>query len=108
MKLEIKQGNLFQISTGILLFNSHYSHNHSKRQNIINSNNKKNKLEEDNFLDARKNKSLKNPWAKVIENIELKESNYSGSKDVNRMRDILLRRKHDYDKGNAKEFKMSN
>ena len=44
---------------------------------------------------------------KVIENIELKESSYQGTKDVIRMRDIILRRKQDYDTG-AKEFTFKN
>lgn len=37
----------------------------------------------------------KNPWEKVVENIELKESDYKGSKDVARMRSVILTRKSD-------------
>jgi len=49
---------------------------------------------------------LKNPWMKVIENIELKEADYKGTKDIFRMREIIITRKNDYDKGaNELEFK---
>ncbi len=39
-----------------------------------------------------------NSWNKVMSLIEIKESNYKGSKDVNRMRSIIISRKHDWDK----------
>jgi len=37
-----------------------------------------------------------NPWDKVVENIQLKESDYKGSKDVSRMRSVILTRKGDF------------
>ena len=37
----------------------------------------------------------KNPWERVCENIDLKESDYKGSKDVSRMRNVILVRKSD-------------
>ena len=38
----------------------------------------------------------KNPWEKVVENIEIKESDYKGTKDVSRMRTVILNRKGDF------------
>lgn len=38
----------------------------------------------------------KNPWEKVVENIEIKESEYKGSKDISRMRNVILNRKNDF------------
>ena len=37
----------------------------------------------------------KNPWEKVLANIESKESAQSGSKDITRMRQVILGRKDD-------------
>ena len=41
-----------------------------------------------------------NPWKNVISLVELKESNYKGTKDVNRMRQVMINRKSDFDKKN--------
>ena len=38
----------------------------------------------------------KNPWEKVVENIELKDSEYKGTKDVTRMKNVILTRKNDF------------
>jgi hypothetical protein len=56
-----------------------------------------NKTNEEEFLQMRKDmkEGKKNPWEKVVENIELKESDYKGSKDVTRMRSVILTRKSD-------------
>ena len=37
-----------------------------------------------------------NPWDKVIENIQLKESDYKGTKDISRMKSVILQRKSDF------------
>jgi hypothetical protein len=37
----------------------------------------------------------KNPWERVVENIEIRESDYKGTKDVSRMRSVILTRKGD-------------
>lgn len=37
----------------------------------------------------------KNPWENVVDNISVKESDYKGSKDVTRMRNVILNRKND-------------
>ena len=52
-------------------------------------------------LDDKNNRNLikdgkKNPWEKVVENIEIKESDYKGTKDVSRMRTVILNRKGDF------------
>jgi hypothetical protein len=38
----------------------------------------------------------KNPRARVVENIEIRESDYKGTKDVSRMRTVILNRKGDF------------
>jgi hypothetical protein len=40
----------------------------------------------------------KNPWDRVLGNIESKESATSGSKDITRMRQVILGRKSDVKK----------
>ena len=37
----------------------------------------------------------RNPWEKVIENISMKPSEYKGTKDVTRMREVIIGRKND-------------
>ena len=37
----------------------------------------------------------KNPWEIVTDNITLKESEYKGTKDVSRMRNVIVARKND-------------
>ena len=37
----------------------------------------------------------KNPWEYVVQNIELKDSNYKGSKDITRMKEVIIERKND-------------
>jgi hypothetical protein len=37
----------------------------------------------------------KNPWEKVVENVDIKETDYKGTKDVSRMRNVILVRKSD-------------
>ena len=53
-----------------------------------------------NEQDALNNKQLvkegkKNPWEIVTDNITVKESEYKGTKDVSRMRNVILARKND-------------
>jgi hypothetical protein len=51
---------------------------------------------------ARKSKSpqdkSRNPWEKVLSNVEAKESATSGTKDITRMRQVILGRKTDIKK----------
>jgi hypothetical protein len=37
-----------------------------------------------------------NPWDKVAQHIEVRESEYKGTKDVSRMRTVILTRKNDF------------
>jgi hypothetical protein len=56
-----------------------------------------NKQNEIDFLQNRQavKEGKKNPWERVVENIEIKESDYKGTKDVSRMRNVILVRKGD-------------
>ncbi len=56
--------------------------------------NKQNEIE---FLQNRQavKDGKKNPWERVVENIEIKESDYKGTKDISRMRSVILVRKGD-------------
>ena len=54
------------------------------------------KNEEDNLANRKLIKEgKKNPWENVVENITVKESEYKGSKDVSRMRNVILAHKND-------------
>ena len=54
------------------------------------------KNEEDNLANRKLIKEgKKNPWENVVENITVKESEYKGTKDVSRMRNVILARKND-------------
>jgi hypothetical protein len=71
---------------------------------MIKTNQSKNKSLEETFLNQKfeeKSKDI-NPWKKVIRNIDLRQSDYKGSKDVGRMREVILGRKNDYYKDNKK------
>ena len=64
---------------------------------------KKNREAQKTMLEGRKGKEAgaKNPWEKVLENVELKESSYLGTKDVARMRQVMIGRKNDIKQGIA-------
>ena len=54
------------------------------------------KNEEDNLANRKLIKEgKKNPQENVVENITVKESEYKGTKDVSRMRNVILARKND-------------
>jgi hypothetical protein len=70
-------------------------------------NNKNNIANEEKLLEMRQRKVIihfksqyANPWEKVIDHIDIKESNYKGTKDVSRMREMIIQRKNDYSKKN--------
>ena len=46
----------------------------------------------------------KNPWEIVTDNITLKESEYKGSKDISRMRNVIVARKNDSINQSANQF----
>lgn len=57
---------------------------------------KQNKEEEWAYLQTREeHKKSKNPWEKIVDNIEINPNKYLGSKDVTRMRQAMLARKGD-------------
>lgn len=54
------------------------------------------KNEEDNLSNRKLIKEgKKNSWENVVDNISIKESEYKGSKDISRMRSVILNRKND-------------
>lgn len=60
------------------------------------SKSKQNKDEEWAFLKTREeHKKSKNPWEKIIDNVEINQTKYMGTKDVTRMRQAMLARKND-------------
>lgn len=59
-----------------------------------------NKVEEESFNQSRMALNASgNPWEKVTGNIEVKEGNYQGSKDVSRMRQAIVSRRNDVKHG---------
>ena len=70
---------------------------YSKRQEEISKRKAMNiKNEEDNLSNRKLIKEgKKNSWENVVDNISIKESEYKGSKDISRMRSIILNRKND-------------
>ena len=71
-------------------FQTNRAKNLAKRQEF-------NRNNETEFLQNRQavKDGKKNPWEKVVENIEIRESDYKGTKDVSRMRSVILTRKAD-------------
>ena len=62
---------------------------------------KQNKEEEWAYLRTRdEHKNSKNPWEKIIDNVEINPTKYLGAKDVTRMRQAMLARKGDLKKNN--------
>lgn len=57
-----------------------------------------NKNNESDFLNNRNlaKEGKTNPWDIVIGNIDLRESDYKGSKDVSRMKNVIITRKNDF------------
>lgn len=66
----------------------------SKRKEI-NAQNEKEFLNNKNLIKQGK----KNPWETVSDNIALKESDYKGSNDISRMRQVIISRKNDQVQG---------
>ena len=84
-----------------ILFNFIYS---KRKENIEN----RKKLNLKNENDNKENKKLLkegklNVWEAVVDNIAIKESDYKGTKDVNRMKEVIINRKND----NLNENKLS-
>lgn len=63
---------------------------------------KQNKEEEWAYLQTRdEHKKSKNPWEKIVDNVEINPNKYLGSKDVTRMRQAMLARKGDLKEGRS-------
>lgn len=72
--------------------NGWYSTKQKERQ----GKSKQNKEEEWALLQTREeHKKSKNPWEKIVDNVEINPNKYLGSKDVTRMRQAMLARKGD-------------
>ena len=72
----------------------------STRETNIRKRHEFNQNNESDYLNNRGSMTtkdgIKNPWSKVVQNIEIKESDYKGTKDVSRMRTVILNRKGDF------------
>ena len=68
-----------------------------KRRAAIELRKKENIKNEEYFLSNKKleKEGKKNAWEIVTDNITLKESEYKGTKDVSRMRNVIVARKND-------------
>lgn len=66
--------------------------NNIRKRHEFNINNEKDFVNNRDLIKEDK----KNPWEKVMENIEIKESDYKGTKDVSRMRTVIVNRKGDF------------
>ena len=61
---------------------------------------KQNKEEEWAYLQTREeHKKSKNPWEKIVDNVEINPNKYLGNKDISRMRQAMLARKGDLKEG---------
>jgi hypothetical protein len=69
---------------------------YSDKNKEIAAKRKQNKEEEWALLQSREaHKKSKNPWEKIIDNVEIDARKYLGKKDVGRMRQAMLARKQD-------------
>ena len=77
-----------------------------KRRNAIELRKKENVKNEEDFLNNKKleKEGKKNPWEIVTDNITLKESEYKGTKDISRMRNVIVARKNDSINQSANQF----
>lgn len=72
---------------------------YSKKNTAGEARRKQNKEEEWAFLQTREeHKKSKNPWEKIIDNVEIDPRKYLGTKDVTRMRQAMVSRKQDLKK----------
>ena len=70
-----------------------------QRDAKIQNRRKNNKEEEWAYLQTREeHKKSKNPWEKIIDNVEIDSKKYLGTKDVTRMRQAMISRRQDLKK----------
>ena len=98
-ELEMKLKNEFRQKASEFLNNFF-----KERQNRIKNNLEQNKIKENNEKNEKnlikKGDPNINVWERVCKNIDLKDSDYKGSKDVTRMREVIINRKNDFNLNN--------
>lgn len=69
-----------------------------QRGNNIQKRQEYNRANEEEYLKQRDQEKAGNinPWDKVIQNIQLKEGEHKGLRDVSRMKSVILQRKNDF------------
>ena len=69
----------------------------NERAENIDLKKKENKKKEEEFLNNKKllKEGKLNSWEAVTEQIAMKDSEYKGSKEVQRMREVIINRKND-------------
>lgn len=92
MSLEIQKKN--ELKEKAMQFINDFE---EKRRNAIELRKKENVKNEEDFMNNKKleKEGKKNPWEIVTDNITLKESEYKGTKDISRMRNVIVSRKND-------------
>lgn len=92
INLELKQKN--QIREEAKAYMDEFE---AKRKSNLEKRKQQNLANEKEFLNNKKliKEGKKNPWEIVCDNIALRESDYKGSNDVNRMRSAIIARKND-------------
>ena len=70
----------------------------NKRQEVIQKRKSENQKKEEENLENKKilTEGKINSWEIVVENIEMKDSEYKGNRDINRMREVIINRKNDF------------
>ena len=69
----------------------------AQRSNNISKKKEFNKGNESEYLQREEGKIGNiNPWDKVIQNIQLKEGEHKGQRDITRMKAVILQRKNDF------------
>ena len=101
MSLEIQKKN--ELKEKAMQFINDFE---EKRRNAIELRKKENVKNEEDFMNNKKmeKEGKKNPWEIVTDNITLKESEYKGSKDISRMRNVIVARKNDSINQSANQF----
>ena len=90
LELKIKNENREKASAYMREYESKRAEEVAKRKQL-NVQNEKSFLEEKKMIKEGK----KNAWECVVDNITIKDSEYKGSKDVSRMKGVILNRKND-------------
>jgi len=82
----------------LLIINRNYKKKCNERR-------EKNLKEQKEFLDERKRKqenASKNPWERAMSYLDIKEAGYKGTKDIARMKSVIIERKSDFNKSDEK------